>query len=331
MATATRTRTSLGVALLQNNVYVLVALLFFIPLATMEQFQSAGAITVLMKNISLWGIMAIGMSFVLLLGVFDMSLGMMVSLVTILVVDTSRTMGLAAAAVVALGAGAFCGLLNGLIITKLRINPFITTLGTQVLFKGIALIITGGSPVANTNDALAALFEVKILGLPFMTVTLPMLVMFGCLIAAEYVLRSTKFGHDVYVTGGNMEAARYVGIDTDFMFIACYVIVGVCAGITGLLLASFQGSGNAAFGESFTLQSIAACVLGGVRMSGGYGNAVRALFGVAALQLIIKILYYTASGLVNLQVGIIGLILIGVLFVDKFSTSMMLRARVGSR
>jgi len=320
-----------GVFLLKNNIYVLVALLFFIPLATMDTFQSAGNITVLMKNISLWGIMAIGMSIVLLLGVFDMSLGMMVSLITILVVYSAKQWGLAAAIGVAVAAGLACGGLNGLIITKLKINPFITTLGTQVLFKGIALAITSGSPVANTNEALAGLFEVKILSLPFITLTLPMLVMFASLFAVEYVLRNTKLGHDIYVTGGNIEAARYVGISTDFMYFVGYMGVGLFAGITAVLLASFQGSGNAAFGESFTLQSIAACVLGGISLMGGYGNAIRAIFGVAALQLIIKILYYTASGLVNLQVGIIGVILIVVLFVDKFSTSLMRRAQVGSR
>jgi ribose/xylose/arabinose/galactoside ABC-type transport system permease subunit len=309
----------LGVTLLQNNIYVLVAVLFLVPLATMDTFQSAGNMTVLMKNISLWGIMAIGMTLVLLLGVFDMSLGMMVSLITILVVLSAQRWGLGVAAAVAIAAGLSCGALNGIIITKLQINPFITTLGTQVLFKGIALILTAGSPVANTNASLAGLYEVRIVALPFITITLPMVILFASLLAVEYVLRNTKFGHDVYVAGGNPEAARFVGIDTDFMTIACYMGVGLFAGITGLLLASFQGSGNAAFGETFTLQSIAACVLGGVALSGGYGNTIRAVLGVAALQLIIKILYYTASTLVNLQVGIIGIILIGVLFIDKFS------------
>jgi len=239
------------------------------------------------------------MSIVLLLGVFDMSLGMMVSLITILVVYSAKQWGLAAAIGVAVPAGLACGGLNGLIITKLKINPFITTLAPRFLFKGIALAITSGSPVANTNEALAGLFEVKILSLPFITLTLPMLVMFASLFAVEYVLRNTKLGHDIYVTGGKFEAARYVGISTDFMYFVGYMSVGLFAGITAVLLASFQGSGNAALGRASPCRALPRAFLGGISLMGRLWQRHSRRFSEwQRLQLIIKILYYTASGLV---------------------------------
>lgn len=307
-------------ALLKNNIYIIAILLFIIPLLLIKDFGSAASLTVLLKNISLWGIMAIGMMFVLLLGYPDLSQGMNVSMLTVVLAILSKNIGLGWAIIITVSLGTLGGILNGLIITKINVNPFITTLGTMMIFKGIGLLISGGSPIANENEGLRRLFEIKILELPFITITLPMIVMLVCLIAAAWMIRYTKLGQNIFVTGGNPEAAKVAGISISAIFIICYMMVGVSCGITAVLLTSFQSSGNAAFGETYALQSIAACVLGGIRMSGGFGNPLRAILGVTALQLIIKILYKVASMFANMQIGIIGLILILVLILDMLST-----------
>lgn len=315
----------IGAFFLQNNIYAVMLLLLFVPMFFFPKFGTPASLTVLFKNVALWGIMAIGMTFVLLLGYNDMSIGMNASMLTVIMVQigNNHSAGLAIPAVLIIGT--LLGVVNGLIVTKLKINFFITTLGTQVLFKGIGLLLCNGSPIVNENEIIKRLFETKIMDLGIFTLTLPMLVMLVCLVVAVYVQRRTRFGYNIYVTGGNIEAANLSGINTDLVTIGCYAIVGFTAGITAVLLTSFQSSGNAAFGEKYVLQTIAACVLGGIRMTGGYGDSFRALLGVMSFQLIVKLLYQVSSSMANMQIGIIGVILIIVLILDKLSTNIKVK------
>jgi len=318
-------RKNTGSFLLSNNIYIVVVLLFFVPMFFYPKFGTPASLTVLFKNVSLWGIMAIGMAFVLLLGLTDMSIGMNASMLTVVTVLIANNHSAALAIPVVLVLGVLMGIINGLIVTKLKINAFITTLGTQVLFKGIGLLLSNGSPITNTNLTIKRLFEIQILDLGVFTLTLPMVVMLVCLALAVLVQKRTRFGYNVYVTGGNIEAANLSGINTTLTTISCYAVVGLAAGITAVLLTSFQSSGNAALGEKYALQTIAACVLGGIRMTGGFGNSFRALLGVMAFQLIIKVLYQFSSALANLQVGIIGIVLIIVLILDKLSSNVRIK------
>lgn len=308
--------------MLQNNIYILCALLLVVPSFLFPGFGSAESITVLLKNISLWGIMAIGVTFVMLLGCNDLSIGLNASMLTVITVLLGRQFSLGVVIPLVLLCGMLSGLLNGIVVAKLGVNPFIATLGTQMVFKGIGLLLSGGSPIPNVNPQIKALFETEVLNLGFFTLTLPMVVMLACLLAATFVLKYTRFGQNIYVVGGNKEAANLSGINTVRTTIICYVIAGLSAGITAILVTSFQTSGNAAIGERYSMQTVAACVLGGLRMTGGFGNAWRAILGVAAMQLVQKVLYQIDSSLANLQVGIIGAILILFLIIDMFSTNL---------
>lgn len=308
--------------LIQNNIYILCAVLLIVPSIAFPGYGSADSMTVLLKNISLWGIMAIGLTFVMLLGCNDLSIGLNTSMLTVFTVMLAQRFGLWVVVPLVMVLGALSGLFNGIIVAKLNVNPFIATLGTQMVFKGIGMLMSGGSPIPNTNKQLQALFETKIIDLGFFSLTLPMVIMLACLLVATYVLKYTRFGQNIYVVGGNKEAAQLSGINTVRTTIICYMIAGVSAGITAILVTSFQTSGNAAIGERYSMQTVAACVLGGLRMTGGFGNAARAILGVAAMQLVQKVLYQIDSSLANLQVGIIGGILIIVLIVDMVSTNM---------
>jgi ribose/xylose/arabinose/galactoside ABC-type transport system permease subunit len=207
-------------------------------------------------------------------------------------------------------------------VGHLGINPFIATLGTQLVFKGIGMVLSNGYPIMNTNPGIKALFETTLFHAGVFTFTLPMAVMAGCLIAASLTLKYTRFGQNVYVVGGNREAAALAGINPKRIIMTCYAISGLSAGITAILVTSFNTSGNAAIGERYSLMTVAACVMGGLSMSGGYGSAVRAVMGVAAMQLIQKVLYRFDPGIASLQIGIIGVLLIVFMIVDLVASKL---------
>lgn len=303
--------------LLKYSMYIVCIGFLVIPSIIFPGFGSLQSLTVLMKNISMWGIMAIGVAFVMIIGCNDLSVGLNVSMITVFATILGEKYGLGVIIPVILLIGVLTGAFNGFVVTKLRINPFIATLSTQMVFKGLGLVASGGKAIFSYNDALNNLFNIEIFRISDFTFTLPMLILVICLAVASYVLKYTKFGQSLYVIGGNREAAALCGINIDRTTILCYIISGLCAAISGILVASFNTCGNAAIGERYSMQTVAACVLGGLHMTGGYGNAWLAVLGVAAMQLMQKVLYQVDSSFANMQMGFIGAILIIFMIVDK--------------
>lgn len=305
--------------LLQNNIYIIALLFVVVPIIVFPGFGNPESITALMKNLSIWGLMALGLMFVQVLGHIDLSIGMNISMLTVMLALISNSVSLWVAIPIILIVGTLAGMLNGIMITKLKINSFITTLATQLVFKGIGLMLCNSTPVHLQNVLLQNLFEVKIMSLGFMELTLPMLLLFIVLALVIFVFKYTKFGRNLYIVGGNIEAANMAGIDSSKITVKSFMITGLICGLTAILVTSFQSSGNGAGGERYALQSIAACVLGGVTLEGGRGKATGVICGVLVIQLISKVIYQLNALLANLQTGIIGLILVVVLIVDKVS------------
>lgn len=312
----------MGKAALKNMVYILCVVLLIVPGIIFPGYASSASITVLLKNISLWGIMAIGVSFVMLLGCNDLSIGLNVSMLTVFTVLLGQNMNLPFLVPLVCILGVAAGLFNGFVVGHLNINPFIATLGTQLVFKGIGMVLSKGYPIMNTNLGIKTLFEMPLFHAGIFIFTLPMAVMVVCLIVASFVLKYTRFGQNVYVVGGNREAAALAGINPKRIIMVCYGISGLSAGITAILVTSFNTSGNAAIGDRYSLMTVAACVMGGLSMSGGYGSAVRAVMGVAAMQLIQKVLYRLDPGIASLQIGIIGVLLIVFMIVDLVASKL---------
>lgn len=318
--------------LLKNNVYILCIGLFLIPGLFSQTYLSNASITVLLKNISLWGMMAIGVSFVMLIGCNDLSIGFNVSMLTVITVLLAKSLPSSVFIPLILICGIVAGLFNGFFVGSLRMNPFIATLSTQMVFRGIGLILSKGVPIMNTNKFIGDLFETKVIDLGIFTLTLPMIILIVCLLVTSYVLKYTSFGQNLYVVGGNKEAAQYAGINIDKITYICYGISGLFAAITAILVTSFNTSGNPVIGERYSLQTVAACVLGGMSVTGGFGNTFRAVLGVVALQLIQKVLYMLDSSVANMQVGIVGVILIIFLIIDMIRNKVSLKATImGSR
>lgn len=249
-----------------------------------------------MRQISVLAITAFGMTYVILSGGLDLSVGASSALAGVVASIVARSLGPAYGPafglLAGLASGIFVGLINGFVITLINISPLITTLGTMTIFRGIAFILTGGVSLYGVPS------EFQWLGRGYLVeniLPIPVAVMVIVFIIAYIGLNRTRLGRYVYAIGGNEEAARLSGIAVRNQKRIIYAIVGFTAGLSGVILASRLGAGQAASGTGFELDVITAVVLGGVSISGGEGRLEGTLIGV----LIIGIL---ANGLVLMDV-----------------------------
>ncbi len=225
---------------------------------------------------SIVGIAGIGMTMVLLTGNIDVSVGALMGLIGVSVASFIE-MGVPFAASIILGIsiGIACGLLNGLIITRMRINALIATLSTMAIFRGLAFVLCGGLSKIITSDGYRWYGRGYILGVPVCVWI--MVIFYGIFI---YILRNTKFGRRVYAIGGNSKASYLSGVNVKNTVISVFTLAGLTAGIGGILMAAQTGSGLPSAGQGMEMEVIAAAVLGGTSLSGGKGNLVGTLIGV---------------------------------------------------
>ena len=308
-------------AVLNNAIYIFLFFLLLVPSVLFPNFVSGASLTVLVKNTSLLGVMSVGMAFVMIAGESDLSIGINASLLGIVAIrmgDVTDSLFLIIAVVFL--CGIVTGLINGILVGVLHVNAYVATLGTMNLFRGLAMLLSGSQTILNRNPALMELGSVQFFSIGTFRFSLMMAILVVCIILSMLILRYTKFGQSIYVLGGNREAAKLCGINSTAVIISCYVISGLCAAITGIMIVAFQNSCNPATGVNYAIQTIAACVLGGIRMTGGTGSSFRAVLGTMCMQLITKVIYQLDTSLSNLQTGILGVILLIMLTVDTFST-----------
>ena len=228
------------------------------------------------------GIIALGQTLVIIAGGFDLSVAAIFAVGGVVAAQTTNTtgsvvLGWLAGAV----AGAVLGAINGGLVTFGRINPLIATLATSLAFGGLALVLTGGTLITVEDQAFRILGRDSFLGIKW-TIWL----FLTAIIIAGIALSRSNFGRYIFATGGNSEAARLSGIRTAQISAATYVISGLCAGVAGVIVASRIGTGQADAGADFALTSIAAVVLGGTSIKGGYGAIWRTVLGVLMLAVI---------------------------------------------
>jgi ribose transport system permease protein len=237
---------------------------------------------------SLVGIMAVGMTFVIITGEIDLSVGSIYALAS-LVGGQMLTSGVAwpVALLVAIVIGAAAGLANGLIVIRLGLPSFIVTLGTLSVFRGLALLLTGGNPVTLDQSrhnivSFSYLGQGQPLGVP-----MQLLIFLAAVVLGGFVLRYTRFGYHVYAVGGNREAARLCGIAVGRVRVAAFVASGALSALAGMLGLSFLLYGDGTTGTGLELSVISAVIIGGAALFGGSGTMVGTLVGVfliAALQ-----------------------------------------------
>jgi ribose transport system permease protein len=237
-----------------------------------------------LRQVSISAIIAFGMTFVILTGGIDLSVGSTLALTGAVAAsllaggfDPILSMG------IALILGLILGAINGVIITKGKVAPFIATLATMTVYRGLTLVYTNGKPISGLGDhASFQLFgKGYFLGIPIPVITT--LITFGIL---YFILHKTTFGRRVYAVGGNEEAAKLSGINADRVKIAVYAISGFLAALSALILTSRLNSAQPTAGQSYELDAIAAVVLGGTSLNGGKGW----IFGTLIGALIIGVL-----------------------------------------
>jgi ribose transport system permease protein/inositol transport system permease protein len=279
-----------------------------------------------LRQVSITGLIALGMTFVILTRGIDLSVGAQVALTGLVAGYVAKggfadrfAVGAAAeggnpallALLAALGVGALCGLVQGWAITRLRVPPFVVTLGGLTAFRGAALLFSGGGPISGFAPDFLWWGQGRVWGLP-----VPVLVFAAVALVAWLALRFSRFGLHVYATGGNPAAAGLNGVDVRRVELSVYVIVGLLSGLASFLLAARLSSAEAVAGLQLELDVIAAVVIGGTSLFGGVGSVFGTLVGV----LLIGVL---RNGLVLLNVSsfvqqiLIGLILVAAVAVDQ--------------
>jgi ribose transport system permease protein len=260
----------------QAPLLTLVALCLITALLT-GRFLSPLNLTNILVQSSIMAVIAIGMTFVIIGGGFDLSVGSTVALSGCIGVMAMVKFGLIAGILAGIAAGAAVGVVNGIIIAKLGVNPFITTLGTMVLVRGVVYLTTAGAPVGDEGlpATFVALGAARLFGIHYL-VWIPAVL----LAVLSWVMQATPYGRRVYATGGNREAAYLSGVLVERIIATTYVVCGALAGVAGVMLAARLQSGQPTAGEFYELTAIAAVVLGGASLHGGEGTLYKSIIGV---------------------------------------------------
>lgn len=298
----------------EYNIILILVLILGYGIWFVPYFASANNVYKLLADFSMYGIAAIGMSFLLISGEIDLSLGMSVALSAIMSsLVGSRYSGVAGLISAILVCG-LVGAVNGFLVTKLRISSLIATIATMTALTGVCYILGNGATVPNTSPFLQGLYGFRLFGLKFLQ--LPVLLFALCLIGFGLLLHRTRFGNGIYVAGGNAEAGYSSGIEIGKTKTICFLIGGICAGITGVLLSSYVYAGAVSYGDGLNITLISASVLGGVKFTGGKGSVIRTLLGIVVVRAIINIaslLSFDAWA----QNVLTGALLLAVLIVDR--------------
>ena len=282
-----------------------------------------------MRQVSITGLLAVGMTFVILTAGIDLSVGSLVAFAGLVAAAVAKGglenrftvgeggvgYGWALAALAAMAVGLACGYLQGLAITRLRVPPFVVTLGGMSAFRGAALLFAAGGPISGFEPSFTWWGQGKIGPVP-----VPVIIFLTAAAIAHVTLRYTRYGRQVYAVGDNPEAARLSGLNVDRIVTSVYVIIGFFAGLGSFVLAARLNSAEAVAGTGYELTVIASVVIGGTSLFGGSGT----IFGTVVGAILIGVLL---NGLVLMNVSsyiqqiIIGVIIVLAVAFDTFAKS----------
>ncbi|HEY2083372.1 MAG TPA: ABC transporter permease [Verrucomicrobiae bacterium] len=244
---------------------------------TSPPFRTLSNARNILQQISINGIVAIGMTLVIITAGIDLSVGSVLAFSAVVATSFAHPGAHALIVPVAMGvlAGLGCGAINGILIARKRLAPFIVTLGMMTVARGAALVYTSGRPVINLSDRYNEIGGGSIAGVPFAAIIFFVVVLLGV-----FILHFTRFGRYVYAVGGNELAAKVSGVNTERVLIGVYALAGALAGVAGIVLSSRINSGPPATGAGYELDAIAAVVIGGTSLSGGIGSITGTIVGV---------------------------------------------------
>jgi len=315
-------------------VIVLIALVVAL-VAGPEKLLNADVLVNYLKDTSFVAIMAVGMTAVIISGGIDLSVGGVYALSSVIGAMVLRhygplgagaaspVVGTALGIATAIGVAGACGLLNGLAVVLLRLHPFIITLGTMLIFRGIAFVSTEARSIGNFPGVMTGMIKTDLglseIGVGIGLQPVPMLVMIAVAALGTVYLSMMVAGRHVYAVGGNIEAARFSGLPTGRILVSVYVAAGLCAGVAGLVANGLYGSASSARGLGYELKVIAAAVVGGASLTGGRGTALGAVLGAMLIQLIEQSII-TLGINQNYNQVVIGLAIIIAVVIDRVSS-----------
>ena len=268
----------------------LLVLMTFFSLASPNFLQTGNLVSIL-QSTAVNGVLAIACTFVIITAGIDLSVGTMMTFCSVMagVVLTYWGMPLPLGIVAAIFFGALCGFTNGVLIAKLKIPPFIATLGMMMLLKGLSLVISGTKPIYfNDTPDFPVISQESLIGyfVPALPIPNAVLIMFVIAVLASIVLNKTLVGRYTFALGSNEEAVRLSGVNVAFWKIVVYSISGAICGVAGLLIASRLNSAQPALGQGYELDAIAAVVIGGTSLSGGTGTILGTIIGAFIMSVL---------------------------------------------
>jgi ribose/xylose/arabinose/galactoside ABC-type transport system permease subunit len=296
---------------------------------TKNKFLNSQNLAQLAKDTSFIAIMAVGATFVIISGGIDLSVGAIYALASVLgalvfqwfgpgggMAGSPEWHGVLLGTLACITVGTLCGVLNGTMIVALKVHPFIITLGTMAIFRGIAFVVTKGQSIGGFPQAFRDLIQWEVgEGLS----VVPLLVMVAVMVAGVIYLGKLAAGRRIYAVGGNELASRFSGIRVEWVKLSVFMFSGLAAGIAGLLSLGYYGAATSGDGQGYELNVIAAAVVGGASLSGGKGSALGALLGALIIQMI-------SSGIVILEIDqnysqiIIGAVVILAVVFDQLNS-----------
>ena len=338
-AVATRQRVSLVSLVLRLRAYIALIVLVVIFSVLSPAFLTTGTLTILASHVALNAILALGMTFVILTGGIDLSVGSIVGLAAMIagglidqglvlqVFDVTIYFNVWIVILLTLAVGVIVGAVNGFVITRFNVAPFIATLGMLYVARGAALLRSDGATFPNLvgkpelgNTGYPFVGSGILLGLP---VPIWLMVVFGA--AAAFVAYKTPLGRQVFAIGGNERAAELAGVQVKRVLLLVYMLSGFCAAMVGLIISSQLVAAHPATGETFELNAIAAVVLGGTSLSGGRGSIGGTIIGAFVIGVL-------GDGLVLLGVSefwqtvIKGVVIVLAVVIDQLQQRLQSRA-----
>jgi ribose/xylose/arabinose/galactoside ABC-type transport system permease subunit len=295
----TARRRPVQIGLLLQRQGALIALVVLVVVGTLrygENFATGFNLSSFTGDTAKYGLVALGMTFVIMTGGIDLSVGSVVALGGVVAIKVSEH-GLLPGLLAGIAAGAAVGAVNGLLITRLRLQPFIVTLATLLAVRGLALTLAGTRAAVAAPGDFQKLGNWSLLGLP--VAAWAMLLAF---LVGAAVLHYTQWGRRVLAIGGNVDAAGLMGLPVARTTFSVYVLSGALAGCAGVFLGSQNGSVDTAAGQGWELSAIAAVVVGGTLLTGGVGSVLSTLVGVLLLQLIFNLIVFeNGKGVINIS------------------------------
>ncbi len=306
---------------------VFIGIIALVALFVPQFFQSSNLLNVGRQS-AIIGVIAIGMTFVILTGGIDLSVGSILALSGVsmaIMIDQGMIVPVAMVLAVLVGVGV--GIINGIGVAHLKVQPFIMTLATMVAFQGLSLRLTSGGPqsFSNSDPLFSVIGSGDVLGVPGPFAMFLLVSILGIL-----ALRYLAFGRGVYAVGGSLEAARLSGVRTGRTLVTAYAISGLCAGLAGVMTASRLGVGDPTAGGLANLDAITAVVIGGTSLMGGTGGAVGTVFGALLLAVLSNVMNLIGISPFDQQI-VKGAVIVVAVLIAVQATRRRLRERDDSR